>query len=730
MPVRSRFSVRTADFNFRMASEITLLSDDDVDRTAAFDITGTHDLYDPRFGSAGSVELECLVCGMRSDVCLGHHASLSLGTHMFHPLIYKRAEEALNNTCFGCSRPLPAIVARTTSARTSSIASSSSLSEAIELTRRASIGSPPRVFRRPSSLSEAIERASIGSPPRAFRRPSSPDVAEQQPKILKKRSRKCHHCGSYSYGGYTINATNLEYAVKKNSEAPLWAHEVPEGVLPKGYVVSKILVPPIHFRNTEDMEWASDIHKMYEQLTYLIANNKHERFRPKPQKCSPEEKERKYMTVAAMYTKIVGAMKKEGVIGIMSGKDGIFRKLMLGKRVESCARAVIVGDPSLELDQIAVPASISDSIRINVYCTKFNVTSMKQMAEKSALWWDETEDLVDVAHVVPGMVYQRHLQDGDLMLFNRQPSLSRHSMMCFRTKIRKDKYSVFGMNPQVTAPFNADFDGDEMNAFFMENRAEMLELCHLSECVVDRDHNKTIVVPVQDVVTGCYIMSLHDEPVSDEVWADCVLSSGADYADLESKTTRSLLYTCIPGYDGRVLKKKQLTEYVRDIGGQQALDVLQRLQSVVQRWLSHRGLTVSLRSVVAAPISKGNDEDPDAFRDRCHLHVEEQLSGTDIMHVIQSGAKGSVTHASHMAVAIGQQYIRGRKGMFCDRSYSQGLNPDEFYGHQMAAREGVVSTGVGTASTGYLNRRSCKILADLKMQYNGTVADDFGLSTF
>ena len=101
-----------------------------------------------------------------------------------------------------------------------------------------------------------------------------------------------------------------------------------------------------------------------------------------------------------------------------------------------------------------------------------------------------------------------------------------------------------------------------------------------------------------------------------------------------------------------------------------------------------------------------------------------------LMSMINSGAKGSAVHASHMALSLGQQYIGGKEGIFCERPYSRGLTPKEFFGHQMAAREGVVSTGVSTANTGYLNRRACKIMADLKVQYNGTVADDVMISSF
>ncbi len=72
-----------------MASALCLLSDSHVSALAAFDVTKSLDLHDARFGNAGSTEVVCPTCGMRGEVCTGHHASLSLGISMFHPLLYK-----------------------------------------------------------------------------------------------------------------------------------------------------------------------------------------------------------------------------------------------------------------------------------------------------------------------------------------------------------------------------------------------------------------------------------------------------------------------------------------------------------------------------------------------------------------------------------------------------------------------------------------------------------------
>lgn len=606
-----------------MVSRISLLSDDLVDRIAAFDITDSLDLHDPRFGNAGNSDVMCPTCNMRNDVCMGHHASLSLGMHMFHPLMYKESQRIMNSTCMSCGTSLP--------------------------------------------------------------------------RSSRAKARRCK-CGSVNQGDYVIYAHDLTVAARHNEYGNrVYAHSVPDGILPDGHVVSRILIPPIHLRTPEDMEWPTDIERLYERLIASLRSA----FRT---------------DVCAAYSRVLGAHKKGGITGVMSGKAGIFRQLMMGKRVELSARAVVVGDPCLELDQVAVPKAIADSLKIKVSCTEHNIRDLKVMASNGLLWWPGTNDVLDPANVMKGMLFERNLKDGDLAMLNRQPSLSRTSLMCFRVIVRRDDERVFSINPQITPPFNADFDGDEMNTFFMFDKAEMAVLCSTAEC-------RNGLLPVQDVVTGCYLMSAKDAIVSASVWDDCALYTGCTVGmGTQKKTTFGLLSMCIPGYDGRRLRK-------RDFRAFGDFDV-HALQLVVERWLSVHGLTVSLKSVTARPVNKRDGETTDSFKERCILRAKEDMSGTGIMSIIESGAKGSVVHASHMAVAIGQQHIGGKEGVFCEGSYSRGLTQREFFGHQMAAREGVVSTGVGTASTGYLNRRACKIIADLRLQYNGTVADGNLVSSF
>jgi len=696
---------------------LSLLTDNDTVSVAAFDMTEKLDLNDPRFGNAGNTEILCSTCGMRGEECTGHHAFLDLGIFMFHPLAYKESQDVLNRTCFGCGNVL------------------------------------------------------------------------QQ--ISKLKAKRCPGCKLGNCGDYVIYAQDLTYAVRQSTGERRQANMFPYDILPDGYVISKILVPPIHLRTPEDMEWSTEIQKLYEQLIDIL---KGKTVLPRTKIKNMEKSKSKSAMLSAAYSRIVGAQRTEGIIGMLSGTEGILRQLMLGKRIDSSARTVITGDSTLRINEVSVPKKISDRIRVTVTCGKYNIAHIKRLANKQTLWWKDTDDSVHPQNILPGMVFDRNLENGDLVMLNRQPSLSKSSLVCFKVVLQNNvNMNVFSINPQVTSTFNADFDGDEMNTFFLSNTIEMAELCHVSE---------EDLTPVQDVVTGCYLMSKLNAPVSRKVWEDCVVifiessnsnsNSNLNYERIgrdvdvhynKTKTTLDILSMCIHDYDkslrdqeyyknrsinininmwlenNNIINKKELysilcennlnlNKFYDALNNSHILDKqklktllhegkidLYTLQLVVLRWLSTYGLTVPLESIATeCEFKRYQGEDPDSFKNRCLEYVKNTMSNSKkssgLMSMINSGAKGSAVHASHMALTIGQQYVGGKEGIFCNNPYSTGLTPKEFFGHQMAAREGVVSTGVNTATTGYLNRRACKVLADLKVQYNGTVADDVMISSF
>lgn len=148
----------------------------------------------------------------------------------------------------------------------------------------------------------------------------------------------------------------------------------------------------------------------------------------------------------------------------------------MGKRVDFSARTVITGDPNLSIDQVGVPRSIACNLTFPETVTPHNLELLQAMVINGPTEHPgaryvirENGERIDLRYckqggaifLQPGYIVERHLVDDDYVIFNRQPSLHKMSMMGHRVKIMP--YSTFRLNLSVTSPYNADFDGDEMN---------------------------------------------------------------------------------------------------------------------------------------------------------------------------------------------------------------------------------------------------------------------------
>lgn len=111
-----------------------------------------------------------------------------------------------------------------------------------------------------------------------------------------------------------------------------------------------------------------------------------------------------------------------------------------------------------------------------------------------------------------GDIVHRHLMNGDYVMFNRQPSLHKMSFMAHRAKILP--YSTFRLNLCATKPYNADFDGDEMNMHepqHLQAISEMAEIMLVSKQIVSCKSNGPLMSIVQDSLVGCQIMTQRDK---------------------------------------------------------------------------------------------------------------------------------------------------------------------------------------------------------------------------
>ena len=207
----------------------------------------------------------------------------------------------------------------------------------------------------------------------------------------------------------------------------------------------------------------------------------------------------------------------------LGGKDGRIRSNIQGKRVEFSARSVITPDPNISLAELGMPVKIAMNLTLPEKVTPYNMTKMYKLIQNVGPNGEERHPgaktivradgrMISLRHVNRkeivihvGDVVNRHIMDGDIVLFNRQPTLHRMSMMGHRVKVLP--YNTFRLNVSVTAPYNADFDGDEMNAHIpqsYESATELLEIAAVPHQIVTPRHAKPVIGIVQDTLVGSY----------------------------------------------------------------------------------------------------------------------------------------------------------------------------------------------------------------------------------
>ncbi|TVU00263.1 hypothetical protein EJB05_54316 [Eragrostis curvula] len=226
----------------------------------------------------------------------------------------------------------------------------------------------------------------------------------------------------------------------------------------------------------------------------------------------------------------------------LKAKEGRIRGNLMGKRVDFSARTVITPDPNINIDELGVPWSIALNLTYPEIVTPYNIARLRELVEygphpppgKTGAKYIIREDgqRLDLRyvkkssdqHLELGYKVERHLNDGDFVLFNRQPSLHKMSIMGHRIKIMP--YSTFRLNLSVTSPYNADFDGDEMNMHVpqsYETRAEVLELMMVPKCIVSPQSNRPVMGIVQDTLLGCRRITKRDTLIEKDVFMNILM---------------------------------------------------------------------------------------------------------------------------------------------------------------------------------------------------------------
>ncbi|PKK78623.1 DNA-directed RNA polymerase II subunit RPB1 [Rhizophagus irregularis] len=349
----------------------------------------------------------------------------------------------------------------------------------------------------------------------------------------------------------------------------------------------------------------------------------------------------------------------------LKGKEGRLRGNLMGKRVDFSARTVITGDPNISVDEVGVPKSIASNLTFPEIVTPFNVDLLQELVKNGPSVHPgakyvirDTGERIDLKHtsgtnvvrLQNGWKVERHINNGDIIIFNRQPSLHKMSMMGH--KVRVMPFSTFRLNLSVTSPYNADFDGDEMNMHIpqsVETKAEIREICMVPKQIVSPQSNKPVMGIVQDTLCGIRKFTKRDTFLSKDLvmnilmWVKdwdgkiptpCILKpiplwtgkqilsmiipKGINSDNLRHSTHPDGEFTDISPGDTKVLiedgellcgiicKKTVGTAQqglihviMQELGPNRAKDFLNGCQAVVNYWLLQNGFSIGIGDTIA-----------------------------------------------------------------------------------------------------------------------------------
>ncbi|QKY21324.1 DNA-directed RNA polymerase subunit A' [Halolamina sp. CBA1230] len=229
----------------------------------------------------------------------------------------------------------------------------------------------------------------------------------------------------------------------------------------------------------------------------------------------------------------------------LKGKEGRFRGSLSGKRVNFSARTVISPDPTLSLNEVGVPERVAREMTQTMNVSERNLEEARTYVRNGPqghpganyvkrpdgrrlkVTEKNCEELAE--KVEPDWEVSRHLTDGDIIVFNRQPSLHRMSIMAHEVVVMP--YKTFRLNTTVCTPYNADFDGDEMNMHALQNeeaRAEARVLMRVQEQMLSPRFGENIIGAIQDHVSGTYLLTRNNPEFTENQALDLLRATSVD----------------------------------------------------------------------------------------------------------------------------------------------------------------------------------------------------------
>ncbi|THH07234.1 hypothetical protein EW146_g9383 [Bondarzewia mesenterica] len=495
-------------------------------------------LMDPRLGTIDR-NFKCQTCGEGMSECPGHFGHIELARPVFHPGFIVKVKKILESICVNCGK-LKADI------------SDPNFADKIRHVRdpkaRMSIvwgHCKGKMICETDEPKEEGEGAESEEPKKGHGGCGhiQPQVRKEGLKLFlqyKRSKDDDEEIKSLQPDKRLFTASEVHNTLKKISDADLHLLGLSdEYARPEWMILTVMPVPPPPVRPSIAVDGGAM--RSEDDLTYKLGDiiKASANVRRCEQEGAPAhvitefEQLLQFHVATYMDNDIAGipqALQKSGrpvkaIRARLKGKEGRLRGNLMGKRVDFSARTVITGDPNLELDEVGVPKSIAMTLTYPERVTPYNIEYLQELVRNGPTTYPgaryvvrDTNERIDLRYnkradtfLQFGWIVERHLKDGDFVLFNRQPSLHKMSMMSHRVRLMP--YSTFRLNLSVTPPYNADFDGDEMNMHVPqseETRAELSQIAWVPRQIISPQANKPVMGIVQDTLCGVRKFTLRD----------------------------------------------------------------------------------------------------------------------------------------------------------------------------------------------------------------------------
>ncbi len=466
-------------------------------------------VMDPMLGTLEPGQ-RCKTCGNTYISCPGHFGHIELAVPVIHIGFVKIIHELLRCICRSCGRLLMS-------------------QDEIEETRAR--------LRQLKQEGKMYRHVFYRVKQKAMATQTCPHCGEKQYKIeLEKPSTFVE---STPQGAVRLTASSVRQRLERIPDDDLELLDIdPQSSRPEWMVLTVLPVPPVYVRPSITLE---SNYRSEDDLTHKLVDilRVNQRLKESIAAAAPSPVIAEladllqYHVTTYINNETIGispAQHRSGRIlktlaQRLKGKEGRFRLNLSGKRVDFSARTVISPDPNIDVDEVGVPLEIAMQLTVPEVVTPWNKERLKAMvrngpdrypgaryvlkSDKKMVRLKNVQNLDEVADTLEdGWIVERHLQDGDIVLFNRQPSLHRVSIMAHRVRVLP--YKTFRLNLAVCTPYNADFDGDEMNLHVPQSeeaQAEARLLLQVQRNIISARYGAPIIGAIRDFLTSLYILT-------------------------------------------------------------------------------------------------------------------------------------------------------------------------------------------------------------------------------